>query len=104
MFTFVYNSHYFDLIAGTSTDGIVALGLGAGLTAGDILQMYLEEGHRVFPSRERGLWGRARRWVSAQYDRRPLDQLLTQRFGDKTLRESKYRLLRDYIQFYFECL
>ena len=40
---------YFDLIAGTSTGGILALGLGAGLTASEILQMYLEEGHRVFP-------------------------------------------------------
>ena len=45
---------YFDLIAGTSTGGILALGLGAGLTAGEILRMYLEEGHRVFPSKARG--------------------------------------------------
>lgn len=35
---------YFDLIAGTSISGIFALGLGAGMTAGEILQMYLEEG------------------------------------------------------------
>ena len=63
---------YFDLIAGTSTGGILALGLGAGLTASEMLQMYLEEGHRVFPSEERGPIGRARRLVSAQYDRRHL--------------------------------
>ena len=84
---------YFDLIAGTSTGGILALGLGAGMTAGEILRMYLEEGHRVFPSKERGLAGRARRLVSAQYDRGPLDELLKQRLGDKTLRESRHRLL-----------
>ena len=84
---------YFDLIAGTSTGGILALGLGAGLTADELLQMYLDEGHRVFPSRQRGLAGTAKRLVSAQYDRRPLDELLAQRLGDKTLRESKYRLL-----------
>ncbi len=84
---------YFDLIAGTSTGGILALGLGAGLTAGEILRMYLEEGHRIFPAKERGLAGRARRLVSAQYDRGPLDELLNQRLGEKTLRESKYRLL-----------
>ena len=84
---------YFDLIAGTSTGGILALGLGAGLTASEILQMYLEEGHRVFPSKERGLAGRARRLVSAQYDRSPLDELLAKILGEKTLRESKYRLL-----------
>ena len=84
---------YFDLIAGTSTGGILALGLGAGMTADEILRMYLEEGHRVFPVRERGLAGRARRVVSAQYDRGPLDELLKQRLGGKTLRESRHRLL-----------
>ena len=84
---------YFDLIAGTSTGGILALGLGAGLTAEEILRMYLDEGHRVFPSNERGLVGRARRLLSAQYDRGPLDKLLNHRLGGKTMRESKYRLL-----------
>ena len=84
---------YFDLIAGTSTGGILALGMGAGLTAGEILSMYLEEGHRVFPLKGRGLAGRARRLVSAQYDRGPLDELLKQRLGEKTLRESRHRLL-----------
>ena len=84
---------YFDLIAGTSTGGILALGLGAGLTAGEMLRMYLDEGHRVFPTKRRGLLGRAKRLMWAQYDRTPLDELLDQRLGGKTLRESKYRLL-----------
>ena len=77
---------YFDLVAGTSTGGIIALGLGAGMTASEILGMYLEEGHLVFPSRERGPVGRVRRWVRARYDRRPLDELLAQRLGGRTLR------------------
>ena len=85
--------NYFDLVAGTSTGGILALGLGAGLTASEMLQMYLEEGHRVFPTGGRGPVGRIKRLVSAPYDRRHLDELLSQRLGDKTLRESKYRLL-----------
>ena len=84
---------YFDLIAGTSTGGILALGMGAGMTAGEILQMYLQQGHLVFPSNQRGLKGKIRRFFSAQYDRRALDQLLRQTFGEKTLRESKCRLL-----------
>ena len=84
---------YFDLIAGTSTGGIIALGLGAGLTASEILQMYLDEGHQVFPSRERGPIGKVRRLFRARYDRRPLDELLSQRLGHKTLRESRHRLL-----------
>ena len=48
---------YFDLIAGTSTGGILALGMGAGMTAGEILRMYLEQGHLVFPTNERGSAG-----------------------------------------------
>ncbi len=33
-------THYFDLIAGTSTGGIIALGLGLGLSAEDIVHFY----------------------------------------------------------------
>ena len=84
---------YFDLIAGTSTGGILALGLGAGMTAGEILRMYLEQGHQVFPSKERGLTGRLGRLFSAQYDRSALDRLLNQTLGGKTFRQSKCRLL-----------
>ena len=47
----------------------------------------------MFPLGGRGPIGRARRLVSAQYDRRHLDELLSRRLGDKTLRGSKYRLL-----------
>ena len=65
--------NYFDPIAGTSTGGILVLGLGAGLTADELLSMYLNDRYNVFPSRQRGLTGKAKRLVSAQYDRRPLD-------------------------------
>ena len=41
---------YFDLIAGTSTGGILALGLGMGLQAKDILDFYQQRGSRVFPA------------------------------------------------------
>ena len=84
---------YFDLIAGTSTGGIIALGLGAGLSATEIERMYMDEGHLVFPSTRRGLTGKIRRFFRARYDRKALDELLSNRVGGKTLRESKYRLL-----------
>ena len=35
---------YFDLIAGTSTGGIIAIGLGLGIPASDILKLYEEQG------------------------------------------------------------
>ena len=39
---------YFDLIAGTSTGGIIAIGLGLGLSASDILKLYVEQGPAIF--------------------------------------------------------
>ena len=38
----------FDLIVGTSTGGIIALGLAAGLSGAEILDFYLTRGPRVF--------------------------------------------------------
>ena len=41
---------YFDLVAGTSTGGILALGLGAGYSAGELLDLYVRRGWRSLPS------------------------------------------------------
>ena len=86
---------YFDLIAGTSTGGIIALGLGAGLAARSLLDLYVNEGRRVFPPKQRaaGWLRRLRQLFRNQYDRIALDELLHQTLGTRTLRESKYRLL-----------
>ena len=85
---------YFDLITGTSTGGILALGLGAGLTARALMDLYVNQGHRVFPPQQRRkglkLW---RRLFRNRYDRAALDELLQQTLGSKTLRDSRYRLL-----------
>ena len=64
---------YFDLIAGTSTGGIIALGLGAGLAARSLLDLYANEGHRVFPPKQRQKGRRLfRRLWRNRYDRAPL--------------------------------
>ncbi len=41
-------SHYFDLIAGTSTGSIIAAALARGMTIAEITQKYLDLGQRVF--------------------------------------------------------
>ena len=51
-------ANYFDLVTGTSTGGIIALGLARGLTATEILAIYVERGGEVFPP-----YGRVSRWV-----------------------------------------
>jgi uncharacterized protein len=46
----------FDLIAGTSAGGIIALGLGAGLRPAEIVDSYVDMTARVFPSNRRYWW------------------------------------------------
>ena len=41
-------SDHFDLITGTSTGGIIALGLGMGLRPREIVQFYVSEGEKIF--------------------------------------------------------
>lgn len=48
----------FDYIAGTSTGGIIALGLARGLTATEILDIYVRRGGEVFPD-----YGPVKQWV-----------------------------------------
>ena len=84
---------YFDLITGTSTGGIIAIGLGAGIPARRILQFYVEDGQAIFPPKGRlaRLWG-ARRLVTHMYDSQNLRVHLQQQLGSLTLRDSSSRL------------
>ena len=56
---------YFDLIAGTSTGGILALGFGAELTAAELLKLYVERGCEIFPPLGPGLVGQVIRGFRA---------------------------------------
>ncbi len=69
---------YFDLIGGTSTGSIIASGLAIGMSAGDIKQMYLDLGGKVFG---RKAW---KKWKSI-FASGPLQEELERVFGDMTL-------------------
>ena len=45
---------YFDLVCGTSTGGIIAIGIALGMTAKDILKLYQENAKIIFP--HKSLW------------------------------------------------
>jgi hypothetical protein len=80
---------YFDLISGTSTGGIIALGLGLGLTASEILSFYESEGPAIF-GRPGGLLARV---GATKYHTGPLRAALAAVFGDRLLGEAKTRLI-----------
>jgi patatin-like phospholipase/acyl hydrolase len=79
----------FDLIVGTSTGGIIALGLASGMPASALVDFYVEDGKRIFPSRwsARRFWSGARHWFVAKYNPSALEASLRHRFGEKTLAE-----------------
>ena len=90
---------YFDLIAGTSTGGIIALGLAAGLAAVEIRGLYVERGYEIFPPVQGGFMGsignglrNLRQYFRYRYDRDALTRLLGDAFGDRTLGTARVRL------------
>jgi patatin-like phospholipase/acyl hydrolase len=83
----------FDLIAGTSAGGIVALGLGAGLAPRDIVSHYEELTQTVFPRARRRPWRRIRQWTSPLYDAESLRAVLTDVLGERRLADSSKRLV-----------
>jgi hypothetical protein len=82
---------YFDLIVGTSTGGIIALGLGAGLHAADLLDFYQTHGPAIFAG------GRIIRFLRqlgiAKYDNAELAKALRAALGSKTIGDSVTRLV-----------
>lgn len=92
----------FHLVAGTSTGGLIALGLAAPdpsapgrprLRAADLVRLYRDEGPEIF---RRGLVQRLLSldgWLAPRYSPAALERALRGRFGDTRLREA----LRDLV-------
>jgi len=85
---------YFDLIAGTSTGGIIALGLGMGLSARDLLQFYEANGPILFTqNRVKRLFLAFKHWAWSKYDNKTLRAALEAVFDDKRIADSQTRLM-----------
>lgn len=96
---------HFDLIVGTSTGGIIAIGLGLGFSPREILDFYLANGDRIFPSMLprwlRKLPGgklleptNHRAWWRRKYSNEPLAQALRDVLGaGRSLGSSRKRLV-----------
>jgi patatin-like phospholipase/acyl hydrolase len=88
-------AHLFDLIAGTSTGGILAIGLvkpdangEPQYSAADLAGLYEKEGARIF---DRSLWHRifaVDNLTDEKYDAKGIDGVLQDYFGDARLKDA----------------
>lgn len=89
-------ANHFDLITGTSTGGIIALGLSIGLPARAIAELYINHGSAIFPSPRFGWVGNKWQWLRDfarhRYDRAALANLLESTFGQRRFGEARSRL------------
>jgi uncharacterized protein len=91
---------YFDLITGTSTSGIIAIGLGMGVSAHEILNLYEEQGPTIFDQQHgrvrtwfRQRWRSALHLFGSKYSSDNLHAALVGVLKDRRLGESRNRLL-----------
>jgi patatin-like phospholipase/acyl hydrolase len=89
----------FDLVAGTSTGGILGLGLAAGYTAAELRDLYVNRGHEIFPTFSDTSFGRLRtavrdatQYAQHIYDRDALQSLLTEKLGGRLFGSASVRL------------
>lgn len=86
---------HFDLITGTSTGGIIAIGLGLGLSAEEILGFYREQGPIIF--KNAGITyqflQKVRHIFQPKHSQETLRKSLRSVFGNQKFGESRCRLL-----------
>lgn len=79
---------HFDLVAGTSTGAILAIGLCLGMSPKSILQFYRSEGPKIFADKPV-----LRRWLRSGHDSATLRGTLEKLFGNKLLSKDSCRRL-----------
>jgi uncharacterized protein len=82
---------YFDLVVGTSTGGIIAAALGAGVSAEALVELYTTKMTAIFPGPHR--LREARRLVLPKYSAAGLETVLRTVLGEQLLGESRVPLV-----------
>jgi uncharacterized protein len=85
-------THHFDLIAGTSTGGLIAIALGLGLSPREIVRFYMKHGPAIFPGAS-SWWRCSLHWLRSKYEAEPLESALKACFGERLFGESTNRLV-----------
>lgn len=93
---------YFDLIAGTSTGGILAIGLALGIPAKELLRLYVQRGPTIFGQQQelKGLrkrlvawWARGRHVAGPKHDAEILRRELSEILGGHRIGDAQTRLV-----------
>lgn len=88
---------YFDLIAGTSTGGLIALGLGNNIPIDKMKKFYEDDGRVIFPPYPRSFLGKLRQslkhYLKPKLSAETLEASLIKVFGHKLLGQSECRLV-----------
>lgn len=83
----------FDLVAGTSTGGIIACAVAAGIPAAEVAGLYRDRGREIFSGSLGHRVGTAFGLVGPQYGAAGLEAALADVFGDRRLSEAGVELL-----------
>ena len=89
---------HFDLVAGTSTGSLLACGVGLGMSAAEIVELYKRRGREVFPPAVARLWSRFVRTFhdgmsAPRYDGEGLEAVLKDTFGSRLFAAVKPRVM-----------
>lgn len=82
---------HFDLITGTSTGGIIALGLASGMRPREIVDFYISKGPRIFGKTCGLRW--LQHWLRRKYSQTPLREALQNCFKDKRIADCTKRVV-----------
>lgn len=88
---------HFDMICGTSTGGLIALGLSVGKSAEELVTFYTEKGPKIFPTVnariplqfQRGWQFAKQLFIRGKFTNKELKNTLNETFGDQVLGDSQ---------------
>lgn len=81
-------SDYFDLLCGTSTGGLIALGISLKIPASEISKIYSEQGKKIFPKQSKLVGLLRQTFWKGKFNDEHLKKVLNSVFGENVIANS----------------